>query len=589
MKLTSLSLSAFKSSLRTTKLELAGQSGLVLVTGRNEIDPELAANGVGKTTLFDAVCFALYGRTGRGAKGPSLVSSQGQGPARVEVKGEATGKPFEIVREQSPNKLTLDSQIVTQYEVDARLGLNYDEFLRCCYHVQGSIGFVGLKPQPMLDELSSYLDLAIYDEARTVAGSRTTAAAAKVVTLQSGLASDRQLCLELREQATELAEQAHSASRERLQAARRGMAERREAQGRLEAAQRELDLASALLGPIPSDGRLRALVLEEARAEAELKGLRRRRDELKNAGADEVCPTCGQPWNNAAHIAEELTKIRAQIVKLKKKWLRFGDDAADEQYQYDTKIKSRDKVKQQIATHKATVAAAQDELDRLQGGVGDLSKERNRLEQLLKRATASLETLEDKIKTSERDLAGFTEQEAHFGYWKSGFKMLKLSVVADMLSRFQSVANGILQHLGMAGWALVFDAHSAVEIKGKLSVSLLHATGAIRSIDDLSFGELQRVKIACDMAVGDICLAGAGEDLNVEFWDEPTSWLSEQGVTMFLTMLNQRALSLNRRIFVADHRTLAHGWADVLTLTKTSEGTRLNVDGNKNVRPRLRA
>src|SRR6516164_10253421 len=56
----------FKSYRGTHKFTFPQDPGLYLITGKNLIQPRLGSNGVGKSTLLDAIFWALYGRTPRG-------------------------------------------------------------------------------------------------------------------------------------------------------------------------------------------------------------------------------------------------------------------------------------------------------------------------------------------------------------------------------------------------------------------------------------------------------------------------------------------------------------------------------------------
>ncbi len=69
MKLQRISITGFR-SFRTTQVLLLNKMypGLWLVTGENEVEPELGANGAGKSSLFEAVHWALYGKTSRSLK-----------------------------------------------------------------------------------------------------------------------------------------------------------------------------------------------------------------------------------------------------------------------------------------------------------------------------------------------------------------------------------------------------------------------------------------------------------------------------------------------------------------------------------------
>ena len=581
MRIDSVSVAGFRCFAAPVVLDFAGPPGLVLVTGINQVNPDLAANGIGKSTLFDAITFCFYGRTGRGGKGPSLVNTALKGPAEVIVTGEIGDQAFALTRRQSPNKLTLqvgadNEHVVTQETLDQFLPLTYEQFLRSIYHVQGSIGFIGLKPQPMLDELSGYLDLDVYDAARENANRRWASASAKGNSAQSTLDHDLKTMRGIEDQYEDLMHKSHSAVRERLRDARHNATALSAARVAHSTAQRRLQRwqrTAAARDTATTQRQLDDARRNAARCDRDVARLASQLDDLAKLKSASICPTCGQKWDRHAELGAKRRQLRAEL----------GDCIARATAAKDAVAELEAALLTDRVDNATLQAKVQAEVTALASDIERLTRERDRIfnrgnpfDDLIDKSQHLLVKLKKQVAHSQVELATAREEEAVFGYWRKGFKLLKISVVASVLAHFQAVANALLQELGMAGWSIAINADSALDSKGKLEVSIVHANGAVRSVEDLSFGELQRVKIACDVAVGDICLAAAGVDSNVEFWDEPTTWLSEQGVAMFLLLLEKRAVTLQRRIFVADHRTLAHSWQEVLTITKTEQGSTLS-------------
>lgn len=60
-------------------------------------------NGAGKSTMLDAICFALYGKPFRKINKPQLMNSINQKDLKVEVAFKCGGKDYTIVRGMKPN------------------------------------------------------------------------------------------------------------------------------------------------------------------------------------------------------------------------------------------------------------------------------------------------------------------------------------------------------------------------------------------------------------------------------------------------------------------------------------------------------
>ena len=127
--LQSITLVGFKSFCEPATFEFTGAPGLHLLTGWNEAEPDLGENAVGKTTLWDALAWALYGKTTRGVSGPS-IESWGKGVSTgVEVLLEVDGKLHEVRRYRAPNEVLIDDVQVEQADIDKLLGAGYDTFM----------------------------------------------------------------------------------------------------------------------------------------------------------------------------------------------------------------------------------------------------------------------------------------------------------------------------------------------------------------------------------------------------------------------------------------------------------------------------
>lgn len=112
-----LTMSAFGPYARKTTLELdqLGQSGLYLITGDT---------GAGKTTIFDAITFALYGEASGEIRDPSMMRSQYAQPdipTEVELIFDCGGRRYQVRRNPEYLRPAKRGSSMTVQKADAEL------------------------------------------------------------------------------------------------------------------------------------------------------------------------------------------------------------------------------------------------------------------------------------------------------------------------------------------------------------------------------------------------------------------------------------------------------------------------------------
>lgn len=96
MKITELHVRNFL-TISEASLSLSDK-GLVLLQGENLDDPSAKSNGAGKSSIPDALCWALYGTTARGIAGDAVVNRVAKKNCSVFVVIEDAGVTYKIER-----------------------------------------------------------------------------------------------------------------------------------------------------------------------------------------------------------------------------------------------------------------------------------------------------------------------------------------------------------------------------------------------------------------------------------------------------------------------------------------------------------
>jgi DNA repair exonuclease SbcCD ATPase subunit len=194
MKFTGIEIENFL-AITEGKVSLSDR-GLVLIQGENDDDPSASSNGAGKSSMADAVSWALYGSTARGISGDSVVNNKVGKNCRVVLTVDDDGKKFLITRHRKhktgKNTLTLlqvledDSHKNMTEGTDKLTQDKVNKLIGCSYEVFRSAVYAGQEQMPDLPAMTDkHLKILIeeaagikfleeaYDEARNEATAAT--------------------------------------------------------------------------------------------------------------------------------------------------------------------------------------------------------------------------------------------------------------------------------------------------------------------------------------------------------------------------------------------------------------------------------
>jgi DNA repair protein SbcC/Rad50 len=221
-------------------------------------------NGAGKSSVFDAITYALWGETSRG-RGDDLIHS-GQNDMSVELEFLSGTNRYLIIRKQTRGSVTrsgksvLDIQVFdgteykplsealkkeTQAQINSLLHLDYDTFINSAMILQGRANeFSKKRPGERKEILANILDLSFYDQleqqARDLAGKNKIDAAIlerDLLDLQGKLGDRGQLRGAQGEAATALKSTAHE-----KEVAEATVEDLRQRRGALSAKKEQVDL-----------------------------------------------------------------------------------------------------------------------------------------------------------------------------------------------------------------------------------------------------------------------------------------------------------------------------------------------------------
>ena len=140
----------------------------------------VGSNGAGKSTMLDALCFALFGKAFRNINKPALVNSINQKDCVVEIEFDIGNKAYKIVRGIKPNifeiylngNLLNQSAAIKDYQEHLEkviLKLNYKSFTQIV--ILGSASFVPFMQLSTSDRrniIEDLLDIQIFSSMNNI-------------------------------------------------------------------------------------------------------------------------------------------------------------------------------------------------------------------------------------------------------------------------------------------------------------------------------------------------------------------------------------------------------------------------------------
>lgn len=580
--------------------------GVHFVSGSNLVDHRLGSNGAGKSSIWDALCWCLYGRTVSGLRGTDIRTWGSKEQAIVRVMIRVDGTKFLVVRSTKTNGLWVDGKVVEQAAIDELLGLSYAIFPHTILLGQGEPLFFDLPPMGKMALLSETLDLDRWID-------RSRAAKLKVDEIDKQMREMSGRRSELERQATECehtsddldtraeawdAEQATigKSDAKALTEARKALAFAAKEMGdhdlALDGAETEARASRSALAKI--DRELVDFGSTVGAASAGASSIAQLLVDLDQKAHTDTCPTCGQSLQGAAHkkhkadmnarikaleaelktarnlladlqeTKKETEQRRAKVVKA----LRVFEDRADDARDNYTRAKS---AHAEIAAKIAQLEAAAVRFAMEKNPYSDLAK-KARVQ--VRRVAGLLEEMDELLKAAEA-------KRERVRHWVDGFKQIRLYSLQEALDELTGVTQTLLPQVGLDGWIVEFQMERETQsgkVLAGLNVNILKPDQekAVKW-ESWSGGEGQRLRLVGAMALSEVLLRRAGIQTDLLILDEPTRHLSPEGVDEMVDFLCDRGKDY--QIFYIDHQAIeTKRFAAGLHVVKDKHGSRIELD-----------
>jgi len=612
MNILKLTVQGFKSFSTAESIEFDKlDAGLFFVTGRNEVEPELGANGVGKSALFEALSFAFFGKTSTNLKAGDIKNKFSSEPCVVEVRFFTHTGMHYLQRTWNPNTLLLDGKVVTQQELESLIKLNFDSFSYSILISQFGNKFIDFKQAEKMEIFTSILDdkLGAWDIFTEKSKLKVDAISTKCLLLETEIANLKGRIESLDVSFEDKIDEWKKDKEVKLQDLQTSITDtkteilltkksavdidykRTISQSGLKDAETTLDSLVDLLDSYTQE--LANFQKKKIEQTVLLNTLTSKETQLLTAKND--CPVCSQTItedfktvlldNVKLEIATKNRIIR-NLIEDEELFLQNKQWGEKLKFEETTNIKTFEKTIQeynlQLARVDTLITSLTSKLSLLQTTYETINDSSNPYETILEENQQQLEELNKLLQTKECELDSSHEDLEIYKYWTKAFKEIKLMLIEEALKDFEISINNYVAKLGMPDWQV------------KLSIDSENKSGTIKKgftikvvspdiSENLPFeawsgGEGQRIRLATTLGLVDFIKSRRGSFSDILILDEPTQYLSEEGIRSLLDNLLEIATTDSRKIFLIDHRELtSYGlFKNVLTVTKDEKGSKLS-------------
>jgi DNA repair exonuclease SbcCD ATPase subunit len=568
------------------------KTGLHIITGVNR-DKEDRRNGVGKSTVADAVYFAVFGETLRDVKKEHIVNNTTKKGCAVEleiqVKNHTETVDIKIVRTIEPSKCyiyingedkTLDSISSTNTFIRTLLSCTPEIFQNCVIMtINNTVPFMAKKKQEKREFIENIFNLSIFSEA--------------LVYLKSDLNEKRKMYeIELakydeNDRSLKRQEKQHheiNTERERKKTLLKDRKEQNISDiNKLQKTVEEIIIESTETiqklvedlsgGLIKIDNYIQGLNQVRAEHNASAQQINK---QLKQISTSEYnCPVCLRAIDShdIKHIEDEKQKLKALITEHIQSIEETDKKIADyrsKRNKIETKITElknnihktelKTQEKKNISTR---IKQLTDILLTIDNDIKDIDSTIGNIDINLDEQREELKRTQDVINNQKNELTVI--EAAKFVFSEEGVKSI---VIKKILQLFNSKLAYYLKKMD-ANCTCIFNEYFEEEIKdikGKLC-SYFNFSGAERKNIDLAclftFMDMRRLQ-------GDVCF-------NFSIYDELfDSSLDERGVELVIGIINERVEQFKECIMVISHRkeSIKAATGDVIFLEKKNNITR---------------
>lgn len=546
-----------------------GDTGLVLVEGHDYDTGR--ANGAGKSSIFNAISFALYDCIPRRITKSEIVR-KGAKEGSCCVTLVADDRIFKVKRSR-PTLVEFfvdDVKVdMTQEEFELKIGLNYDQFVLTMYNPQDSQErFLNLNDSDKKAFLLKIMNLNKFTSAKDTVSQKQKLleqerliAVSKIDSYKSNVHIYKESLVDAEDIQTKIDQinkdvQFYTTKIKELESVS------------------EPDLSKYAETENKIQQKMMLFATTSANRSEELrkfKLLEKALSEFDPKKPDASCPAC-----NAALNIQGKTLAKADDIKaLKKQWEQHQEEIkstmADHKANIDKcdgliskkteveELANRIKNKKQeeykdyrdaqarISEYKNSIAVKNAEITNLSRQIDKNKDIKSKIKEILD----NTKTISEKLDAINDEISILGAVESIFD--STGAPAYIIDSITDLIN--ETISSNIIDVWPNASYSIkTYKENKDKSIKAKMSETLT-IDGVERSVGSLSGGEFRALSLALDFAIIDVLSSQYNMNINPIVLDEPFSGLDNLGRELVIDVLTK--VSSNRQILVVDHASEA--------------------------------
>lgn len=525
-----------------TSIDLSGKQNTLII----------GANGSGKSTMLDALCFGLFGKAFRDINKGQLVNSINQKDCSVEILFSANGKEYKIIRGIKPNifeiyqddiKLNQDSNVKDYQEILEKtiLKFNYKSFTQIV--ILGSASFVPFMQLTTADRriiIEDLLDIQIFSIMNTIVKDRI---------------NNNKDLVSLRKSKIELLTQRYNIEKKHLESLKEDNNQK------VLEYQQDIEKYKDISSKVSEDVAKMIVISEQLQSyineridtkesikkftklETTIEGkLLRLRKDLNFFNETGNCPTCRQTIDEQFK-RDEINKLEKEVSEIQVGLKRLEEKINNEQKiinELNLKQTELQKVQMKIATSNTTINETNKFISRLNIQISNLLK--NDTKEIEDHTV--LNSISEELEEMKKDLEELINDKAYFDI--ASLLLKDNGIKTQIIKQYLPIINKLVNK-----YLTIFEFFVNFNLDESFKETIKSRHRDEFTYNNFSEGQKQRIDMALLLTWRDIAKLKNSSHTNILILDEIfDSSLDDSGAEMLMKTL----ANIDNNLFVITHR-----------------------------------